>query len=239
MLNNPLGARDPLGLYCYYGDTTPGSPDWTDDSQYDFHSGTGECHETGGVWFDDPHESVEVTATPMDAPNSTLQSIEDWWDAFKVIDAQPIAVRLNQCAQGLTNDVYNKALGKNKYVQAVAGNSISALTELATGPDRKGAATSMAVSGPQEPNAVSLAVQATGKAIGQIPTGVRGDAVVSLGEIGGKQRFGTLIGYTSQRLKDLPQFGKALSTAGSVLDGKLLLDGVIYVEAETVCAVQY
>jgi RHS repeat-associated protein len=57
-LNNPLKYTDPTGMYCYYGDTTPGSPDNTDDSQYDYQSSQSECEtpdENGnsGQWIND------------------------------------------------------------------------------------------------------------------------------------------------------------------------------------------
>jgi RHS repeat-associated protein len=78
-LNNPLKYTDPTGLYCYYGNTSEGTSDWGDQSQYDFHSSTGECADNGGQWFDDPSTTVivngntgDVDTTKVDVGNNEL-----------------------------------------------------------------------------------------------------------------------------------------------------------------------
>jgi hypothetical protein len=49
--------------------------------------------------------------------------------------------------------------------------------------------------------------------------------------------MGTIIErYVAKRVKDLPVFGKLLGKAHTVLDGKLLADGIIYLTEESVCA---
>jgi RHS repeat-associated protein len=76
-LNNPLTNTDPTGLYCYYGDTSAGSADWGDDSQYDFSSDKATCEgntsEGGGKWYDDPSTTVTVNGNGSSSfVNTTL-----------------------------------------------------------------------------------------------------------------------------------------------------------------------
>jgi len=78
-LNNPLKYTDPTGLYCYYGDTSAGSSDWGDNSQYDFHSSQGECttpDENGnsGTWFDDPSTTVTVNGDTGDVDTTSVST---------------------------------------------------------------------------------------------------------------------------------------------------------------------
>jgi len=68
VLNNPLSYTDPDGLWCYYGATgDDGNPDPFDDDMrdsgnYDFGSNQGECEGHGGKWYNDPVDSITVTA---------------------------------------------------------------------------------------------------------------------------------------------------------------------------------
>jgi RHS repeat-associated protein len=82
VLNNPLRYSDPLGLYCYYGDTNGeaeqrnGNPD-----DYDFNSSTGECADTGGVWRQD-YTTVTVNG---DNPGDVGTTFENGQQIFPLI----------------------------------------------------------------------------------------------------------------------------------------------------------
>jgi RHS repeat-associated protein len=247
-LNNPLKYTDPSGLYCYYGNTSDGSVDWNDSSQYDFSSNPKECEATNGQWYglETDIQTDFVTDTPMDAPNSVLQSISDFVDAWKAgPSSQQLRIRLNQCAAANTNKAYSKVLGNNKAVNAVGGNAFAALSQLVYGPtaaDRKEGAIGTAVAGPTPypANGVAIGVQAGGQAIGNIPVSygtliapVAGSEI----NLGGRQAFATMISkYVATRVKDLAAFGKATGVAADVLDGKLVFDGITYLVNEAGCA---
>jgi RHS repeat-associated protein len=228
-LNNPLALTDPSGLACEVWSDDAGGYVLADAATPD------ACAEINGFWIDPVIDSVEVRSDPP--PSDTAQWLMDWWSAFKQIDAQPLAVRLNRCAQKRTNELYKDILGDNRAVQAVLGNSISALTQLATGPDRLDAGIDVAA----DPHIGlgGLGLQAATQAVGQIPV-LRGTTIyaIDLGvDWAGKQQWGTIIErYVARRVSDLPAFGKLLGKWHSALDGKLLADGIIYLTEEGVCA---
>lgn len=165
----------------------------------------------------------------------------DFVSSFKSLSTLQIARQLNQCAAKNANDLYSRALGENKVVNAVAGNSFAALSQLILGPGRPEGATGVVVAGPQNQNLVNLAVQGTGQVVGNIPVlGGTSIAPVAGSEImiGGQLRFATMIDrYTAVAVKDLPAFSQVMGGAADVLDGKLLFDGATYLSMEIACAV--
>ena len=56
-------------------------------------------------------------------------------------------------------------------------------------------------------------------------------------ELGGQLRWATMIErYTAQTVKDLPIFARVGGGLGALFTGKVLVDGVLYLEAEGFCA---
>ena len=98
-LNNPVKFTDPIGMYCYYGDTGGGDQqlaDNNDQSQWDYHSSQSECetadengnrglwtnddetHQTpDGDWVDNDNRPEQYTMgahTPI--PTSTMDAVQ-------------------------------------------------------------------------------------------------------------------------------------------------------------------
>jgi RHS repeat-associated protein len=241
VLNNPLSFRDMAGLYCYYGDTTPGSADWFDNSQYDMMSTQGECaapDENGnvGVWTDDPTYSVEVSADPLSDSNGLGQWILDFGNSYLNLNIYQLSADLNRCAAENTNQLYSKVLGQGKIANALGGNAFAGASELLLGPDRKKAAAHLATDASVH-NVLPLA----GQAVGQIATRMGTQIYAVPGttmELGGQTRWATVIErYVAQRVKDLPAFKTAMAGAEDVLDGKILLDGATYLSMEISCVI--
>ncbi len=111
VLNNPLSYTDPLGLYCYYGDTSEGSSDWGDSSQYDFHSDQGTCEgngpEGGGTWFDDPSTTVTVNGNTNEV--DTLSTFTGNDELTPLVTVQRSFSRSFPCSQGGSGAVGNLA----------------------------------------------------------------------------------------------------------------------------------
>jgi len=232
VLNNPLGYVDPLGLSCVDGN---GNTMKDENGQEIAESG---CDSAGGTWVPPaPTTTITVTAPPDDSGNSAFQWFSDFADSFASMNGSQISISLNRCAAQKTNKIYSKVLGSNSVVNAVAGNSFSSLSQALLGPNRGTGIASTLVSGPQEQNLTNAALKITGSIPvlkGTVISAVPGTEI----ELGGKQYFATMVErYTAQTLKDLPVAGKVLSRAASVLDGKVLLDGVVYIGAEVSCAV--
>jgi len=71
----------------YYGDTSEGSTDWEDDSQYDFKSSPSECQGTDGIWYEDTWNiTVTVKPDPLDNSNGVGQWLADFGNLFKQLN---------------------------------------------------------------------------------------------------------------------------------------------------------
>ena len=226
VLNNPLKFIDPKGLYCYYGNTDPDSGDWSDDSQYDFDSSPEDCANSSGQWYDLPTDNQSITVSASADPAYS------WWNAFTQVDWKKIAVSLNRCAAQKANVVSPARLaGNGKIAQALLGNSFSSLSQLALGPNRVAGAISTAVSGPQ-PNAINVAIVTAGAAVRVANPGAA-PQVIDLGE----GATATIIGGATKPLSSTGAFQAIAGDIVSVADGKIIYDGLTYIGAEAVCAV--
>lgn len=175
VLNNPLRFTDPTGLYCYYGDTGDDGwsvADWSDPSQFDFQSNVKECADQGGVWHDleTDIQSITVTDTPMDPPNGIVQSIRDFVDAWSYGPTEgQIITQVNQCAAKRAVSLAS-LMGwneNNPWVNSLAGNDASALSNAVFGPGRGQAVAGLATSNPVK----SVVADTMIDLAGQVPMG--------------------------------------------------------------------
>lgn len=230
VMNNPLNFIDPSGLLCV-------------DS-----NGVGMVDEKGspldedacagkGAWIIPMFTEVQVKADPLPDGSSFGEWLTGWWDSFRSLNGTQLSVNLNRCAAANADKLYSTVLGNNKVMNAVAGNSFAAASQLLLGPERSTGAAGLAGDAALHAG-TNLGLQAVGQTATRMGTtiyAVPGTAV----ELGGQTRWATMVErYVAQRVKDLPEFAKASSAAEGVLSGKILLDGLTYLSMEASCTMQ-
>jgi hypothetical protein len=117
-MNNPLKFTDPTGMYCDYSDHNDPESGF-DQSQFDYHSNSGECSQNKGQWvndaythggFDDygrPDNAVSANVNTSTTPQPTAN------DAAKDLLNSTVPGLMGNLGNGILFGLLPKQLGGN------------------------------------------------------------------------------------------------------------------------------